>query len=65
MSRRPGLHMGAYAVLAAMALAGSAAAQGPASTSQPRPLALLTEMSAEEHPRLALSTAAPEVSSHH
>lgn len=63
MSRRLDIPMRAYVVLVGMALAGSAAAQSPATTNQPRPLALLTEMSTEEQTRLALSTAPQEVSS--
>jgi len=63
MSSRTGNSIRTYTVLVGMALAGSAAAQSPATTSQPRPLALLTAMSGEEQTRLALSTAPAEVSS--
>ncbi len=63
MSRKLGMPMTAHAVLLGMALAGSAAAQGPASTSQPRALGPLPALSAEEQSRLAVSTAPPEVSS--
>jgi hypothetical protein len=50
-------------ILLGMALVRGAAAQSPASTSQPRTLGPLTALSAEEQTRLALSTAPLAISS--
>ncbi len=63
MSRIPDVPMTARAMLLGLVLVHGAAAQSPPSASQPRPPAPLTATSAEEQTRLALSAAAPEVSS--
>ena len=63
MFRVSRIHLVALAVLAGMALPRGAAAQAPAGQNDPRTLPLLTEMSAAEQTRLALSTAPPEVTS--
>ena len=54
----------APAALLGMTLVHGASAQGVSSTDKSRPLPLLTEMSAAEQTRLALSTAPQDVSSH-
>ena len=64
MSRTFTIRLTASAVLIAMSVGRTAAAQAPASPGQPRPLGPLTAMSADEQTRLALSTAPAEVSRH-